>query len=218
MKGKWQAACAGTYLGEFVAEIDAAKAYDRFTLQKFGEHAKTNELLTQKEITQALQATEIHKSSKLRNNHGKGIWKERGKFRVKIDKLNLGLFEHLEEAQKIAEQYRLHKTKKYVEEVNKLPIQYDESNVAIVPYTSTNKNIINYTKVDETLWHDIMLTKWYLNSCGYVAGKRNGKMIMLHQYVYKKLNGEVPKNHVIDHWGKNEDDPIKKNLTIARKI
>ena len=35
---------------------------------------------------------------------------------------------------------------------------------------------------------------------------------MLHQYVYKKLNGEVPKNHVIDHWGENEDDPIKKKL------
>lgn len=38
----WEAKCAGRYLGQFVVEEHAAKAYDRAARKRWGEHAITN--------------------------------------------------------------------------------------------------------------------------------------------------------------------------------
>jgi hypothetical protein len=44
-KGKWQATLAKKYIGRFVNESDAARAYDREAVRCYGEFACTNETL-----------------------------------------------------------------------------------------------------------------------------------------------------------------------------
>lgn len=212
---KWSVRITKKHLGYFKVEIDAGKCYDRAALFRFGPDAMTNKLLTEAEIINALKISDDKKVKKL-SVLGTGISMSGEKFRVCLTyqgKANdFGSFVTLEEAQTVSKKF-LDMVEKNKEDLRKqiytLPIKYDTQGFPVVPIT--NRDTM-YTRVDETMWHDLILTKWFINSLGYVCGTKDRKTIYLHRYVYIQVYGEVPSKLVIDHIGKDETCPDMKKL------
>ena len=212
---KWGVSITGKHLGYFTIELDAGKCYDRAALFKFGSDAMTNKLLTETEMTDALEKSDDIRI-KSKSVLGTGISMSGKKFRVCLTyqgKANdFGAFVTLEEAQAVSKKF-LDMVEKNKEDLRKqiytLPIKYDTQGFAVVPIT--NRGTM-HTRVDETMWHDLIQTKWFINALGYVCGMKNRKLVYLHRYVYIRVYGEVPSKLVIDHIGKDETCPDMKKL------
>jgi hypothetical protein len=213
-KGKWKATCGKQHLGSFDNELAAGKAYDKAAISKYGEKAKTNNLLSANEISNAV-SSQIETSSFV-SKYGKGVYANGNKFKVVISQNNknqyFGTYDTLEEAQKVAKQAYDKQQQLQLEQLNNTPIQRNEQGEAVIP-VKTKDNLI-YSIVDDETWHDLMKYSFRLNDVykGYVIAEINGTTITMHQYLYRKYKGDVPDGFVIDHIGKNETDPVKKKL------
>jgi len=66
--------------------------------------------------------------------------------------------------------------------------------------------------MDKHIWYDGM--EWGLNTRGYYRRMINYRYIQLHQYIYEKYNGPVPKGLVIHHKDHNKTNNDINNLIV----
>lgn len=212
--GTWHAVCKGRFLGSFTDELHAGKAYDTAALFMFGEHAQTNDLLSEEEIEHALSMPELQVARKKKPSVlGLGIrMRKSGTYHVSFDHKHYGAYKTLEEAQEVSKKYMEDKNKSRIDTIFNLDITRNQEGVAAIPLRNKKGEITHHALVDDEHWHDIMTTKWYVNGNGYAAGSRNNKNVSMHQYIFNKVYGKVPLKHVIDHRGRDEDDSDLKKL------
>ena len=208
---KWYVTCQRKHYGSFKHEIDAGKTYDTIAFHIFGEHARTNNLLSDIEKQNVLETAEIQTSVKQKGSLGKGIKFYKNRYCVEICHDYLGCFKTLEEAQEVSRKYLEDKEKRRVDSIYGLDIERNDDGIAIIPIND-KEGIVAYALVTDTHWHDLMLSKWSFNADKYPQGYRNGKPILMHRYIYLKHVGEIPKGYVIDHIGLGETDSLKKRL------
>ena len=208
---KWYVTCQRKHYGNFESEIDAGKMYDTVAYHIFGEHARTNNLLSDIEKQRALEMTDVQVNVQQKSSFGKGIKFYRNRYCVEICHDYLGCYKTLEEAQEVSRKYVEDKEKRRIDSIYALDIERNDDGVPVVPINS-NKGIVAYALVLEAHWHDLMLTKWSFNKNKYPQGYRDKKPILMHRYIYLKYVGKVPKGYVIDHIGLGETDSLKKRL------
>ena len=214
---RWRVKIQEKHIGYYDDELDAGKSYDKAAYHLFGKDAKTNKLLTQTEIDVAVSSKELKTDGvRSRSTLGTGITRREilsgYKFYVILYGKQIGNYDTLEEAQKISKDFLDAKKKEKLDAIQKLPIERNTTGIAIIPLRNKDKIIVAYALVDDEHWHDLMRVSWSLGVQGYPRGHINGKTYRLHQYLYEKVHGDVPKKHMIDHIGSDETDSATKKL------
>ena len=202
-------------LGGFTDETEAAKRYDTFVLLHFGEHARINELINYKDIKDLDLEEFLDKKKrdvpkfikkKITSYEVTIIYKGK-KFNKTVSTLELAeeiLLGFQNEIQKIKDaEIKIH----YAREIMR-----NEKGIAIVPVKNDKGEIIDYFMVDDDCWHDVMRYPWCQQNKGYFQSRINGKLCMIHHYIYGKI---VPKGKLIDHWDKNSWNNRSKNLRLS---
>ena len=237
VKGKWHASTSCKYvtynLGTFVEEVDAAKARDRGVLALFGAAARTNNLLTDTEVKEALVAEKpsaagLRKRSKKQPELPVGIifreergvyiaqWIDAAGFVKQAPRMTLAeaviAREQGEAARKEAEQ---DEKKRPLD--RSVPITRDVSGQAVI-MTNQSSGKKREVQVDEWLWHDFNQYSWnWPPTKDYPHGDVNDRDVAMHRYGWQLQNmgKEIPDNLVIDHKNGNTDDCRGINLQLA---
>jgi hypothetical protein len=195
-------------LGRFKNEIDAAKMYDVYAIDHYREYQpKTNDLLTKTEIQDILQngIPEKYKLTPKIQALYKNIktYKNGSSFNVIVNRDN----KHIHKTVKTLEEAIILRDKifkenddlKQAKEAERIKhITKNEEGICIIMV-----NGIECT-VDEHVWADVSQNAWYYrkNSDGtpsYPQGTVDGKLVLLHRYIYETYVGEIPDNMTVDH-------------------
>lgn len=212
---RWKVTVQNKHCGYFEDEVEAAKTYDKWAIKVFGETAATNNLLSSSDIEQVLQDNIQYVSKKPSSRYGVGITRSGKKYTVHMSENGvesyIGVYDTLEEAQSASKKSRQEKKQRRSSAIHKLPILRNDDGFPIIALTGRS-GIVDYTLVDETLWHVLMHVNWNKVKSGYATGTVNGKKMRMHRYVYELVHGKIPPSLIIDHWGENERDPLRKKL------
>ena len=202
--GKWQPSCGKYRFPLTENEIDAAKTYDICAYQLYGEHAKTNKLITYEEALQ-FNITDMH--SKKKNDLPPGVFCDERNATFYIcyshnkKRLKKRGFKTIEDAVKYLEPLRRQNEEADIHQHNMQPIQRNDDGIAILK--------VKYFEflVNDDKWYDLMKYKWSLKNNKYLTTKINDKNVHLHQYLCFKEPGKV-----IDHINRNSFDNRVQNL------
>ena len=211
----WNTMCQGNYIGKYNTQVEAARAYDKAVIYLFGKQAQTNSLLTPSEIDEVLNSDILPKNiTKSRSVYGKGIRyrSKSNKYEVGFLKDYIGTYDTLEEAQRMSKAYIEKREVLYNKRINDMEITRNKDGVATLLLKNKNGVVMGYTLVDDIYWHELVRVTWSINNKGYVQGTISKKNIQLHRFIFNKARGDIPKNHIIDHIGVGETDPIRKRL------
>lgn len=151
--GRWRARLSNEHIGTYDTEIEAAIAYDSHAFIKYGETAKTNNLIDYDSI----------EDEKLKEKNKKelptNITYYNNKYRVNIKKkYDLKTHDTLEEAIdiliKFKEEKRVEKEKEHLSKI----ITKNSSNIAFIKAGSSNIEIL----VDDENWHSLSVYPWII--------------------------------------------------------
>lgn len=220
---KWRTRCAGTNLGTFDKEIDAATIYDKFALVKYGKNAQTNSLVKYEEIKDLSLEDIIPTKEKVGDNLPRFIsLTKNSKYLVRItyNKKYFGCrVQTLDEAIKKLKEYenKVEKIKEIerISHYNKVLTKNDKGQ-AIINLYNKKKELIGNTIVDDDKWHDLSLFGWYLFE-NYARGIVNGKHIFLHRYLMNLTEEDIEKDYIVDHINGVPYDNRIVNLQITTK-
>lgn len=210
--GKWRANCCGMYLGSFVLEEDAARAYDRAALALCGPGAQLNGLFTQDEIQRALESpSEYNDVKKAVRNLPSGVYKGKadktylGMFDYKGQrKIKVGRFETAEAAKAAVEAKRKELADADLAAHYARLILRNSEGIAIVPVKNKENKVVLEALVDDADWHMLMMTPWHSHK-GYVQGKIEGVPCTMHAFL-------VPGAACVDHINHVKHDNRRSNL------
>jgi hypothetical protein len=198
-------------------ELEAARSYDRAAYFFYGEHARTNNLLSKDEIQLALKTapqTPVKKSSL-----PPSVVRRGKKFQVLMTDLHNkkqyhGTFETVTEAAAKAEEIRGKREAERERSRDKKSITYNSEGQAYIVANKTTDHPLEVL-VDESLWDEIDGYSWSSDGQKYPSGRIEGNLIFLHIFVWKKLhpNEELDTpTHQIDHRNHNILDVRGENL------
>lgn len=210
---KWKSFCQRYSLGNYKNPLDAALVYDKCAYLLFGEHAKTNGLITYEECKN-LKLDDLIKTNK--HQLPTNIRQKDSKFYVRKQInhqfFHSGGFNTLEEAEKWLEniQPQIDKIKNdLITTPNNIIRNIDGQ--AIIPCHEI------VAIVDDDLWDELSKHSWRGKE-GYLCGYVNGKTVTMHQYVMQLKNHDLNQinenNCYIDHINKIRHDNRYQNLRI----
>ncbi len=205
---KYITKCMKKSLGSYVEEIEAAKAYDRYTFKYFGKEANNNNLIKYEEIID-IDINDLVKSKNRRDLPVgiKIVNKDKFIAKKSINKKQFYIQERktLEEA---IIDLQIIDTKinyiKVMEEFNYLqqPITRNREGIAIIKVRYRNSNEYLDVIVDDDEWYKLNKIKWNINK-GYIESKLGS----MHRLVMNAKEGEI-----IDHINNTPHDNRKCNL------
>jgi hypothetical protein len=208
---RWGASCCGNWIGSFLLEEDAARAYDRSALALCGPGAKVNGLLSRDEVDQVLaNPGEYRTVKKVVRSLPKGVYRGNdektylGKLTYKRQLMKVGRFETPEAAKAAVDAKRLELMNADLSAHFARPILRNAEGVAIIPVTNQEKEVVLEALVDDDEWHLLMLTSW---SCsrGYIQGLVGGVLRTMHATL-------VPGAVYVDHINHVKHDNRRSNL------
>lgn len=127
-----------------------------------------------------------------------------GKYRVRINKKNIGSYETREEAIEACKKERKRLEDLRNEKICKLPIERNKDGVAIIPLNSSK----NVCLVDDDDYYDLKRFSWCSDG-SYAVATIDGKLTRMHKYVMKNV---VIVSDIVDHINRNKYDNRKTNL------
>jgi hypothetical protein len=201
----WTAQYSHTHIGAFEKEIDAAKTYDAYVYQLYGDEAMMN-------FTYTPQEKEVMKTRTLGKEKrdlptGVSYCKIRCKYEIKFRCKFLGYTDSITEGQNIYEAAKNAYEKECTEKRYGLPITYNEDGIAVIYMKNRKDDEVKEILVDEDDWHDLMKCSW-TNNDGYGMGTIAKKQIRMHRYIMKMTDSKI----FIDHINGNRLDNRKENL------
>ena len=93
-------------------------------------------------------------------------------------------------------------------EKDKLPIEYNEDGIAIIPIKNKDARIVAHALVDDDRWHELIKLPLHFGTKDNVVVYVNGKNMFLHSYILKLEN----ESNNITHINKNKLDNRIQNL------
>jgi hypothetical protein len=201
----WTAQYGGKHIGAFDNEIDAAKAYDAYVYQLYGEEAIMNFEYSSEEK----EDMKIRKLGKDKRELPTGVSydKRRDQYEIKFQCKFLGYAKDIEEGQKIYKIAKEAYEKDCLEKRLALPITYNNDGIAVIYMKNKKNNELKEILVDEEDWHGLMQSSWS-NNTGYAIGTIDGKPLKMHRYIMKTIDSKT----FIDHINGNRLDNRKENL------
>lgn len=216
-----------TNLGSFEKEIDAAKMYDRYTIDYYkNQEPQTNNLLTLEEIvdikTNGIPAAYRKKIRTL----PKYIRRSKSNQFLVVIKTPNQLYS--KQCATLADAIIL--KNKYLDEIKET--NAIEEKLKVVPEITRNEKglaiIFLGNKmpcvVEDDHWHDVNQYSWncYLNSNGqfinYPTSTVNHEQVKLHRYIYEKYIGPIPDGKTVDHKDSTKILDVRlSNLRLADK-
>ncbi len=182
----------------FGSAIEAATEYDRIVLKLYGPHATTNNTLSEEESSKII--TQFNES-------GPEFFKvirEGDSFRTNESDAVFPTFEEafqsLQKAivKRQVDNYRLKLEMSPIDPQQQ--ILRDNAGNAVIELRDKNKNVIAYALVDDEIWHEATRHNWYLGTDQYVSSDMTDLgRIRLHNFVWRKLKGEIEKGMLVDH-------------------
>ena len=209
-RAKWSAMSCQTRLGTFETEIEAAKAYDRYVLQKFGKFASTNGFMTfeELEVNPFGMMTLTEKTEKK-----KCIQKRGDKFFIRLESEKV--YHHLGPFTSEKEALLAFSEKKVSLEIQKhdrmmsLPILRNTHGTAVIVLHDRAGAVTGEAMVDDENWHQLNLIGWSLTPYGYAAGMISSKTCTMHRYLLDATGAEI------DHINQNKLDNRLSNLRVT---
>jgi hypothetical protein len=207
----WASQYGTKHIGAFDNEIDAAKAYDAYVYQLYGEDAMLNFKYTQEEK----EIMKIRKLGKEKRELPTGVSydKRRDKYEIKFQCKFLAYTDSIDAGQVIYEAAK----SKYEQECKKtrlaLPITYNDDGIAVIYMKNKKDTEVKEILVDEEDWHELMRSSW-TNNQGYAMGQIDRNYWRMHRYIMQTTDKDI----FIDHINGNRLDNRKQNLrevTIA---
>lgn len=210
----WTVSSSTNYLGSFEDEEEAARKYDTFSLLKYGEHAKTNNLVNYDDIKHIDINTLISKKNENRELP-KNICQKRDSFAVKIKYKNK-LYQSVQPTLELAIA-KLEEFKKQIEllkqeELNK-EITRNENGIAIIPIINSRNKVVDHATVSDEDWQECMLHKWTKTKRNYCISTINEQIMNLEQFIMKPTDDKI-----VDHIDNNHLNNVKENLRIIDHI
>jgi len=201
----WAATYSAKHIGAFDNEIDAAKAYDAYVYQLYGEEAMMNFKYTPEEK----EHMKTRKLGKEKRELPIGLWYDPVKkaYSVKFQCKFIGYTKDINEGQVIYEAAK----SKYEQECKKtrlaLPITYNDDGIAVIYMKNKKNDEVKEILVDEEDWHELMRSSW-TNNVGYAMGQIDRKYWRMHRYIMQTTDKDI----FIDHINGNRLDNRKENL------
>ena len=200
-KGKFEVKLCGKYLGQYADEHEAARAYNYFARERFGENANLNEVPDDPEFVPA----SIERRNIVKEERGVSYYAQTQKWVCRVTyqgkKLHLGYHETREDALLALSSHRAK-----IEEVHlQKPILRNGEGVAIVPVR--NGSGILECLVDDEWWHAVIKISWSLNRSGYAASPTAMHIVIMSEQRRPGL--------VVDHINNNRLDNRLANLRMA---
>ena len=205
---KWHSQAHKANLGFFSDEVEAAERYDTYALLKYGEHAKTNNLVSYEsvkdlDLEEILQNTERELPKHINMNKNRfevGIRYKNKRFREIVKTLE----EATSKLEEFKKEIQILKEKDKDEHFRK-PIIRNRKNEAILMINNKNGES-EEVPVPEDRWHELTLYKWS-KTHNYYQALIHGKYVLLHRYLLNAKKGDI-----VDHI--NDNDNTVQNNTI----
>lgn len=153
---KWSASCAAIELGTYDTEEEAAAAYDRAALHRWGPAAQTNGLAHDAKEPQPLRNRQLPRGIVL--EYGKYVAIRRGK------QLYRGF--DLEQAVEAHTEAIASEKQEKMQELLSRPIERNGDGVAVIPLGNGV-----HTMVDDSDYYTLMTRRWWKSAYGYAAGR-----------------------------------------------
>lgn len=209
---KWIVWSSTIYLGSFDDEDEAGRKYDTYSLLKYGEHAKTNNLVNYEDIKHIDINTLLCNRDR---DLPKNISRKRNSFSVAITykkKLYNSVQPTLELAIAKLEEFKKQIETLKEEELNNnngREIMRNEQGIAIIPIINNKGKVVDHATVSDEYWHECMLYRWY-KAHNYCMSSINGKITNIQRFIMKP-----PEDKIIDHIDNNRLNNVKENLRIV---
>lgn len=205
---KWSVRCGKKFVTYSVDEVEAAIAFDKAAIKRFGLEAKTNGFLTDEEKSAVFAEEKVKKVRELPLGVIQIGDRFRASARIEGKSRSVSMFSTVKEAEQVA----CAKRKEIAEaKANEYAAQKITRNGAGQPvlYTHNKKgDVTAEILVDENKWHELAKISWCLNRDDYAHGSVEGKDIGMHQYL-------VPNVKSVNHRNNNKYDMRLDNLREA---
>jgi hypothetical protein len=216
-KRLWRVYCKKHYLGSYRDELEAAKLYDKAAYVLFGEHAKTNKLITYldtKDLT--IEDLIVIKVRKLKLPDNITYRKHNNKYEVRLDYNNKvyrkTYISTLDEAIMYKEQLSREIEKEKARELDNhytSEIERNKDGVAVIKRKDFE------ILIDDDLWYEYSCKSWALSD-GYAKTNSENTTVFMHRLIMGITETNV--NMIVDHINRNRLDNRRANLRIVSTL
>lgn len=192
---RWSATSSRKHLRRFLTDREAAIAYDKYALLRYGKEAQTNGFVEWSEVEgkdwdkDFSQVRTRHLPKNIHYFTGKNMT-DNTKYRVRhtYNKKNklVGYYATIDEAQMALDIYLADVIQPMIDESKniheKKEITRNKKDQAVIMLKDKYDKILECI-VDDDTWHDLTKYSWYFNDKNYVRGYVKGKRCLMHRYL-----------------------------------
>ncbi len=208
------------HIGTFTEELNAANAFDIYSVFYYGGSVIPNNTLIQEEIDDILEngipdhlAKREDISEDIYMDEDDQYYYEIVLYRKKYSET----FDNLQDAITARTNKIIEITDKHIEKLLQLEetkeIERNENGQAVIKLYDREGNYLSETVVSDETWMETDRYSWYLKDDGYVAGYVNGEPVLLHRHLHTRYKGVIPKGITVDHIVR---DPLLNTLDNIR--
>ena len=194
--------------------LEAAQQYDRILLKLHGTYAQINDAISQDEKRHILE-----KFSQQGPTFFEIDFKNSEYLVIKTDISYQTFEEALVSFQEYKKGLELNAYTRNLQRrcpYDRSKIARDSAGEAIIEMKNKAGEVVGNAVVDEDIWCEARLHAWYLSANGYVNAMTDLGRICLHNFVWRKLVGEIPAQKVVDHIQNGKDNRANCKLSNLR--